>query len=233
MLDSRDFVNDAGLSRAAIFNAVDASLGRMETDYIDMLLIHRYDPAVSPEEVMEALHDLIKMGKVRYIGACTMLTWQLVRYNQVAELHGWTKFIAMQSNYSLLNREDERELIAYCHYAGIGLIPWGPLSFGLLARPLGAPSHRSTVSTGTFTTFDTTPTDKETIKRVEELARKRGCTMSQISLAWLEPTVTSPIVGVNSVQRLKEAFISGVTLTPDERKYVEEPYIPKALVRYT
>ncbi|KZT34671.1 Aldo/keto reductase [Sistotremastrum suecicum HHB10207 ss-3] len=228
LVDLPQYVNQSGLSRTAIFNQVEASLARLETSYIDLLQIHRFDYNTPVEETMEALHDLVKSGKVRYIGASSMWTWQFAWMNSVAEKHGWTKFISMQGQYSLLYREEEREMNAYCNKFGIGLIPWGPLSDGHLARPLGA---SQTARTEVMKSFGMekkfSDADTEIIKRVEEIAKKRGWKMGQVALAWIQTKVSSPIVGLSSVERLEEAIITGKTLTEEEIKYLEEPYQPK------
>ena len=200
MRQRREYANWMGLSRAAIFNAAENSLARLNTSYIDLYQIHRFDPDTPPEETMKALHDLVEAGKVRYIGASSMRAWQFALLNEVAERHGWTKFVSMQSEYSLLYREDvsclvlrtsrlrnahaiawqEREMIAYCKYHGIGLIPWSPLSGGALARPLNAeetPRWKSFNASGVNTQHEI---DAEIIKRVEEVAKKRGWTMAQV-----------------------------------------------------
>ncbi|TDL18331.1 Aldo keto reductase [Rickenella mellea] len=233
LLNDRDYMNIRGLSRGAIFNAVDASLERLGTDYIDLLQIHRYDPNTPHEETMKALHDLIQSGKVRYIGASSMRAWQFSELNHVAEKNGWTKFVSMQSEYSLLYREEEREMNAYCNYHGIGLIPWSPLHGGDLARPLGTSTVRSEVMTaafkGTTHEINTTEADKEIITRTEELSKKKGWTMSQVALAWMGTKVTSPIVGISSIERLDQAIVTGKTLTEEEIKYLEEPYTPRAV----
>ncbi|KAG5649257.1 hypothetical protein H0H81_005073, partial [Sphagnurus paluster] len=213
--DERDYVNQSGLSRGAIFNAVDASLARLQLSYIDLLQIHRFDPAVPVEETMKALHDLVQSGKVRYIGASSMRAWQFALMNEVAEKKGWTKFVSMQNEYSLLYREEEREMNAYCNYNGIGLIPWAPLGAGSLARPLS-------VSTARSKDRKHSAADEAIIKRVEELAEKKGVTMSQIALAWVGGKVASPIVGFNSVQRVAEGVTTGISLSEEEIKYLEE-----------
>ncbi|KAG6854091.1 hypothetical protein C0991_010505 [Blastosporella zonata] len=242
--DQRDYVNQSGLSRAAIFNAVDASLQRLNLTYIDLLQIHRFDPDTPIEETMKALHDLVESGKVRYIGASSMRAWQFAMMNEVAEKRGWTKFVSMQSEYSLLYREEvrtpaispishltgttqEREMNAYCNYNGIGLIPWAPLASGSLARPLDATSVRNDAAKGTPFHKEFSPADTAIITRVEELAKKMGVKMGQVALAWSATKVSSPIVGISSVQRLVEAVTTGITLSEEDIKYLEEPYQPK------
>ncbi|KAK7452138.1 hypothetical protein VKT23_012243 [Stygiomarasmius scandens] len=228
--DTREYVNQSGLSRVAIFNAVEASLARLKTTYIDLLQIHRFDPNVPPEETMKALHDLIQSGKVRYIGASSMRTWQFALLNEVADKNGWTKFVSMQNEYSLLYREEERDMNAYCNYHGIGLIPWAPVAAGLLARPVSEATTRSESAKGTRFEQVTSESDKVIINRVQEIAEKRGKSMAQIALAWVNAKVSSPIIGMSSGKRVDEAVgINGLTLTEEEMKYLEEPYQPKAV----
>ncbi|KAF9269137.1 Aldo/keto reductase [Marasmius fiardii PR-910] len=219
----RLYVNQFGLSRASIFNAVEASLQRLKTSYIDLLQIHRFDPDVPAEETMKALHDLVENGKVRYIGASSMRAWQFAHLNEVAARNGWTKFVSMQNEYSLLYREDEREMLAYCKFNGIGVIPWGPLCAGVLARPLS--SEKTTRSEASH--YVHTEADKAIISRVEELAKAYGTSMARITLAWVSTKVTSPIVGISSIQRLGESLLGGLKLAESDIKYLEEPYVPK------
>jgi aryl-alcohol dehydrogenase-like predicted oxidoreductase len=226
--DQQEWVNQSGLSRAAIFNAVDASLARLDTPYIDLLQIHRYDPEVTAEETMKALHDLVQMNKVRYIGASSMRTWQFAHLNAVAEKNGWTKFVSMQNQYSLLYREEEREMIPYCKFNGIGLIPWYPLHSGYLARPLDADTTTRAESgkKGPFA-IKLSDWEKEIINRVEEVAKKKDWKMAQVALTWAGSKVTSPIVGLSSAQRVNESVVRGFELAEEEIKYLEEPYQPK------
>ncbi|KZS97180.1 Aldo/keto reductase [Sistotremastrum niveocremeum HHB9708] len=226
--DTQDHVNQCGLSRQAIFNQVEASLRRLDTDYIDLLQIHRYDYETPIEETMEALHDIVKSGKVRYIGASSMRTWQFVLMNSVAEKNGWTQFISMQNQYNLLYREEEREMNAYCNYKGIGLIPWGPLSSGFLARPSAQQTARSDDTKKVYGR-ELSHSEAVIVDRVEEISKKKGWPMSQVALAWINSKVASPIVGISSVARLEESIIPGKTLTPEEIKYLEEPYAPRAV----
>lgn len=223
---SKDYVNQRGLSRQALFNAVDASLRRLDTTYIDLLQIHRFDNETPIEETMEALHDLVKSGKVRYIGASSMWATQFAQLQFVAEKNGWTKFISMQNHYNLLYREEEREMNRFCNATGVGLIPWAPLAGGKLARP--ADAHGSTERSKTAPGL--TEADKIIVSRVEELAKKKGWTLSQVALAWENKRVSSPIIGFSSVERLEEALsVRGKVLTDEEEKYLEEPYVPKAV----
>ncbi|KAK4949715.1 hypothetical protein LTR10_011557 [Elasticomyces elasticus] len=229
---SKDYVNQGGLSRAAIFNAVDASLQRLDTPYIDLLQIHRFDKSVPVEETMKALHDLVQSGKVRYIGASSMWAYQFAKLQSAAEKNGWTKFVSMQNHYSLCYREEEREMIPFCHETGVGLIPWAPLYRGLLARPLGSDTTtREESMKGNPMFSGLTEEDTAIVKRVQELAEKHGWKQSQVALAWIIQRGTIPIVGFSNLNRLEEAVaVRGKTLTDDEMKYLEEPYKPKAIV---
>jgi aryl-alcohol dehydrogenase-like predicted oxidoreductase len=240
----RQYINQYGLSRQAIFNAVDASLERLNTSYIDVLQIHRLDQDVSPEEIMKALHDLVQSRKVRYIGACSMRTWELAMLQNIAEKNGWTQFIAMQSEYSLLYREEvrmiyifnclcwhfpeEREMIPYCSYNGIGTIPWGPLAYGRLCRPFGSKTTRSESWDPDFEK-EATEADKTIISRVEKVAKKHGKSMAQVSLAWTSSKCTSPIVGISSVKRLNENILGDFALSEQDKKYLEEPCVRSIL----
>jgi aryl-alcohol dehydrogenase-like predicted oxidoreductase len=228
---------------------VDASLRRLGVDYIDLFQIHRFDPNTPIEETMEALHDLVRNGKIRYIGASSMRTYQFAMMQFCAEKHGWTKFISMQNQYSLTYREEEREMIRFCNETGVGLIPvclspiqhswfgsranhgflqWSPLDAGRLARPLqqvGATDRLETTLPSDIPTIDA-----EIINRVEEIAKKKDWTMSQVALAWVSRRVTGPIVGFSSVERIDEAIDCGVrTLTIEEETYLEDPYLPKGI----
>jgi aryl-alcohol dehydrogenase-like predicted oxidoreductase len=227
-----DYVNQFGLSRQGIFNSVNASLKRLQLDYIDVLQIHRYDPDVPIQETMKALHDLVEMGKVRYIGASSMWTYQFAMMQFCAEKNGWTKFVSMQNSYSLLYREEEREMIKFCDETGVGLIPWGPLNTGRLARPAKDQTTARAlkrVKDQPLTTHDTAIID-----RVEEVAREKGCTMSQVALAWINQRVTSPISGFSSVERMDEALAANkIVLTEEENKYLEELYEPRPIKGHT
>lgn len=228
MRESKDYTNQGGLSRSAIFKAVDASLKRLGTDYIDLLQIHRYDASVPPEETMKALHDLVQSGKVHYIGASSMWTYQFARMQFIAEKNGWTKFISMQNRYNLCYREEEREMNKFCNETGVGLIPWGPLFSGLLAKPLGVESARS--KTSIAMSGGITEADEVINKRVQEVAERKGWKMSQVALSWIRGKGCIPIVGLNSanIERLDEACaIRDLRLTADEMEYLEEPYAPK------
>ncbi|GIJ81674.1 hypothetical protein Asppvi_000173 [Aspergillus pseudoviridinutans] len=230
MSQMKDYVNRGGLSRSAIFKAVEASLHRLGTDYIDLYQIHRFDPCTPVEETMRALHDLVVSGKVRYIGASSMWATQFARMQSAAEKNGWTKFISMQNHYNLCYREEEREMIRYCNETGVGLIPWSPNFGGKLARPLG--DRTSTrAQTPSPVGSGLTKADEEIISRVERVAEQKGWKMSQVALSWLRSKGTVPIVGLDSLSRLEEACdLRGRKLTADEVKFLEEPYVPKNII---
>ncbi|KAB2569508.1 Aldo-keto reductase dtxS3 [Lasiodiplodia theobromae] len=227
--ESKEYVNQGGLSRAAIFNAVEASLGRLQTEYIDLLQIHRFDPDVPIEETMEALHDLVKAGKVRYIGASSMWTFQFAMMQFCAERHGWTKFVSMQNQYSLCYREEEREMIKYCKQTGVGIIPWAPLYRGNLARPVGAEeTERLKVSGQHPIHKDMVGADADIINRVQEVAERNGWKMSQVALAWVIQKGAIPIVGFNKVERIhKTVDVKRKVLAQEDVEYLEELYQPK------
>ncbi|KDQ53699.1 hypothetical protein JAAARDRAFT_136581 [Jaapia argillacea MUCL 33604] len=219
----QEYVNQGGLSRSAIFKQVDASLERLKTSYINLLQIHRFDPKVPVEEEMKVLRDVVESGKVRYIRASSMQCWQFALMNEVAEKNGWTKFVSMQDEYSLLYHEDVK-MHAYCNYNGIGIIPWAPLAAGALAQPFGTQTTHSSLSVAQYK-----DSDKLIISCVDELAKKKGCMMGQIALAWTQMKVVSPIVGCSSAERLEEAIMQGVELTKEEIVYLEELYKPKPI----
>ncbi|KAL1389280.1 aldo-keto reductase [Phyllosticta capitalensis] len=235
MKTTRDYVNQGGLSRTAIFTAVDASLKRLQTDYLDLLQIHRFDPTVPIEETMEALHDLVKSGKVRYIGASSMWTYQFAQMQFCAEKRGWTKFVSMQNHYSLCYREEEREMNKFCAETGVGLIPWAPLYRGHLARPIDqGNTERARESLRTSRWKDMTGADPEIVTRVQELAGRKGWKMSQVALAWVIQKGTIPIVGFSNLERIDEAVaVTGKELTEEEMRWLEEPYVPKAIVGHS
>jgi aryl-alcohol dehydrogenase-like predicted oxidoreductase len=230
---SKDYQNQFGLSRAAIFNAVEASLERLDTPYLDVLQIHRFDPDTPVEETMKALHDLVQSGKVRYIGASSMWATQFARMQFTAEKNGWTKFISMQNHYNLLYREEEREMNRFCNDTGVGLIPWAPLTRGHLARPpteFGSTARSKQEKEQSSGTHGTVEPDLTIIKRVMEISEKHKWPMSHVALAWINKRVASPIIGFSSVQRMDEAIsVRGKTLTDEEEKYLEELYEPKPI----
>ncbi|KAJ7679120.1 NADP-dependent oxidoreductase domain-containing protein [Mycena polygramma] len=222
MPNTRTYVNQGGLSRTAIFNQTEASLARLQTNYLDVLMIHAADPTTPFEETMRALHDLVIAGKVRYLGASNLHAWQLAEMNHIAEMKGWTQFTCMQVEHSLLYRPEEKEIFGYCKYKGIGIISYSPLAHGHLARPVGTQSLR-TQSAGRLAK-KLRDSDKEIIKRVETLSEKHSLRMSQIALAWSCLKVTSPIVGVNTPERVEENIIGDEILSDDEIASLEELY---------
>src|SRR4051812_43559102 len=214
-----------GLSRKAILEQVDASLGRLGTHYIDLYQIHRFDSETPVEETMEALHDLIRAGKVRYIGASSMYAWQFAKLQHAADLGGWTRFVSMQNQYNLLRRQDEHELMAMCADMGVGLVPYSPQGKGRLARPWGEQSLRSTVDK-VVQSFDS-PLDEPVVDEVQRVAEDRGVTMAQVALAWVlaNPGVSAPIVGATKPHHLPEAVAAlELELTADEIEAMEAPY---------
>lgn len=218
---------DTGLSRISLISAVDGALERLGTSYIDLFWIHRFDPLTPIEETMRALHDLVLSGKIRYIGASSMWTYQFAMMQFCAEKNGWTKFIAMQGHYSLLYREEEREMNKFCRETGVGICPWGPLAQGQLGRPLTVRGSTARSAGGKGDPSNTRPEAVAIIKRVEELAAKKGWTMSQVTLAWTLKRVTSPIIGFSKVERIDDALSArGKELSAGEEKLLEELYTP-------
>jgi aryl-alcohol dehydrogenase-like predicted oxidoreductase len=216
-----------GLSRKAILEQVDASLARLGTDYIDLYQIHRFDPDAPVEETMEALHDIVKAGKVRYLGASSMYAWQFAKLQHAADLHGWTPFVAMQDQYNLLRRHDERELRPMCADMGVGAVPYSPQGKGRLARPWGEQSHRSSVD-AVVKAFDS-PLDEPVVNAVQRIAEARGASMAQVALAWVlkNPVVSAPIVGATKPHHLPDSIAAlDLHLTDDEIRALEEPYTP-------
>ena len=216
-----------GLSRKAVLEQVDASLRRLGTDYIDLYQIHRFDPEAPAEETMEALHDTVRAGKVRYLGASSMYAWQFAKLQHAAELHGWTPFVSMQNQYNLLRRQDEPELMAMCADQGVGTIPYSPQGKGRLARPWGEQSQRSNTD-HVVQSFDS-PLDEPVVNAVEAVAAARGITMAQVALAWVlrNPVVSAPIVGATKPHHLPEAAAAlDLQLTDDEVDELEKDYTP-------
>jgi aryl-alcohol dehydrogenase-like predicted oxidoreductase len=229
--------NGGGLSRKAIMTAIDASLGRLGMDYLDLYQIHRWDYATPVEETLETLHDLIKAGKVRYIGASSMYAWQFCKTLHLADRHGWTRFAAMQNHYNLLNREEEREMLPLCAAEGVGVLPWSPLARGRLARDWNESSRRMEADEFGRKLYDATAdADRKIVERVSEIAQKHGVSRARIALAWLahKPTVTAPIVGASSMHHLDDAVAAlAVKLTPEEIAALEEPYLPHPVVGFS
>lgn len=230
----RDGPNGVGLSRKVIMNEIDNSLKRLGTDYVDLYIIHRWDYNTPIEETMDALNDVVKAGKARYIGASAMYAWQFQKALYTAEKHGWTKFVSMQNHYNLIYREDERELIPLCKDQKIGLTPYSPLAAGRLARDWSETTYRLQTDEVAKSKYDSTKdADKAIVDRVAELANKHGVSRAQISLAWLlhKDPVNAPIVGATKITHLEDAVGAiAVKLTPDEITYLEEPYVPHPIV---
>ncbi len=228
--------NGSGLSRKAIMTAIDASLRRLGMDYVDLYQIHRWDYATPVEETLEALHDLIKDGKVRYIGASSMYAWQFCKALHLADRHGWTRFAAMQNHYNLLNREEEREMLPLCQAEGIGVLPWSPLARGRLTRDWNDTSSRMETDEFGKSLYGKMPdADRRIVERVAKIAQARGVPRAQIALAWLaqKPAVTAPIIGATKPHHLDDAVAAlSLKLTPEEVVALEEPYLPHPVVGF-
>ena len=218
-----------GLSRKAILEQIDASLTRLGTDYIDLYLIHRFDPDTPVEETMEALHDVVKAGKARYLGASSMYAWQFAKLQHAADLHGWTRFVAMQDQYNLIKREEEREMLPMCADMGVGAIPYSPQGKGRLTRPWGEQTARAAVDQ-VAKAFDL-DIDQPVVDAVQQVAAERGIPMAQVALAWVlaKPVVSAPIVGATKPHHLADAVAAlEVHLTVEEITALETPYTPQA-----
>jgi 1-deoxyxylulose-5-phosphate synthase len=227
--------NGAGLSRVAIMTEIDNSLRRLGTDYVDLYQIHRWDHRTPIEETMEALHDVVKAGKARYIGASSMWAWQFSKAQYTAKAHGWTRFVSMQDHYNLLNREEEREMLPLCADLGVGVIPWSPLARGRLTRDWDDVTTRSQSDEFGRTLYDTTDSDREVAARVAAVAEARGVPRAQVALAWLlsKPVVTAPIVGATKLEHLDDAGAAvDLELSPEEVATLEEPYVPHAIAGF-
>jgi aryl-alcohol dehydrogenase-like predicted oxidoreductase len=220
--------NGAGLSRKSVFTEVDASLTRLGTDYIDLYQIHRWDPTVPIEETLEALSDVVRAGKVRYLGASSMWAWQFSKALYLQQINGWAKFVTMQDHYNLLNREEEREMIPLCADQGVGLIPWSPLARGKLTRDWDETTARS--ETDEFgKRLYSEASDRQIVDAVKEVADQRGVPRAQVALAWVSrnPVVTAPIIGASKPAHLDDAVASlDIDLTDDEVARLEKPYEP-------
>jgi 1-deoxyxylulose-5-phosphate synthase len=229
--------NSHGLSRKSILFQIDASLKRLGTDYVDLYQIHRWDYKTPIEETLEALHDVVKSGKARYIGASSMHAWQFARALGIADKHGWTRFVSMQNLVNLLYREEEREMLPLCAAEGIGVIPWSPQARGRLSRDWDYTSVRTETDDAFGLLFGKTEeADRKVVDRVGEVAKARGIPRAQIALAWLlaKPVVAAPVVGTTKLQHLDDAIASAdVKLTDDEIAALEEPYVPHAVVGFT
>jgi 1-deoxyxylulose-5-phosphate synthase len=222
--------NGGGLSRKAILTEIDASLRRLGTDYVDLYQIHRWDPQTPIEETMEALHDVVKAGKARYLGASSMYAWQFAKAQHVAERNGWTPFVSMQNHYNLLYREEEREMLPLCMDQGVGVIPWSPLARGRLTRDWDASTARA--ETDEFGSTLYRDEDKAVVEAVAKVADRRDVPRAQVALAWLlaRPAVTSPIVGVTKPQHLADAVAAlDLELTAEEIEELGADYVPHAI----
>jgi len=232
----RPGANGAGLSRKAIMSEIDNSLKRLGTDYVDLYQIHRWDYGTPIEETMEALHDVVKAGKARYIGASSMYAWQFLKANHIAEKNGWTRFVSMQNYLNLLYREEEREMLPLCKEEGIGVIPWSPMARGRLTRDWEETSTRKETDEFGKTLYShTEEADRQVVERVKAIAEKRGVPRAQVALAWVlqkEP-VTAPIIGATKLHHLEDAGAAlSLQLTPEEITSLEEPYIPHPVLGF-
>ena len=229
--------NGAGLSRKAIMTEIDASLRRLGTDYVDLYQIHRFDYDVPIEETLEALHDIVKAGKARYIGASSMFAWQFATMLHTAQANGWTRFASMQNYVNLLYREEEREMLPLCEAEGVGVIPWSPLARGRLTRAWDTSTNRSaTDEFGASLYKHTADADVRVVERVGEIAQQRGVPMAQVALAWVlaKDAVNAPIVGATKPAQLDDAIAAvELGLTEDEIARLEEPYVPHGVVGFS
>jgi aryl-alcohol dehydrogenase-like predicted oxidoreductase len=230
-----DSPNDRGLSRKHIMSAIDGSLRRLGTDYVDLYQIHRWDPETPIDETLQALHDIVRAGKARYIGASSMWVWQFAKALHIADRNGWTRFVSMQNHYNLVYREEEREMLPFCVEEGIGIIPWSPLARGFLAGNRRGSDKGETprAKTDDFAhKLYYASSDFRIVDRVIEVASARGVTPAQIALAWIlhKPAVTAPIVGASKMAQLDQALAAlDITLTTEELQQLEEPYEPHAV----
>ncbi|MGG7510055.1 aldo/keto reductase [Plantibacter sp. YIM 135249] len=227
--------NGGGLSRKAIFTELDASLSRLGTDYVDLYQIHRWDPTTPIEETLEALNDVVKAGKVRYLGASSMAAWQFSKALHLQERNGWSRFVSMQDHYNLISREEEREMFPLCEDAGIGVIPWSPLARGKLTRPWDEASVRSESDVFNGVLYTSDDNDREIAGVVADIATERGVSRAQIALAWVSanPVVSAPIIGASKPEHLDDALASlDFELTDDELTRLESPYRPHPVTGY-
>jgi aryl-alcohol dehydrogenase-like predicted oxidoreductase len=230
----RNAPNTGGLSRKALFQAIDDSLARLGTDYVDLYQIHRFDHATPVEETMEALHDIVKSGRARYIGASSMSAWEFAKMQHAAERNGWTRFVSMQPQVNLIYREEEREMLPYCADSGVGVIPWSPLARGKLARPWNEETERSKGDAFAQQLYSATQeNDREVVEALSNLAHERGLPMAQLSLAWLlsKPGITAAIIGATKAGHLADGVAAlEVTLSAEEIERLEAPYRPHPVV---
>jgi 1-deoxyxylulose-5-phosphate synthase len=227
--------NGAGLSRKAIFEEIDNSLRRLGVDYVDLYLTHRWDPTTPIEEILEALHDVVKAGKARYIGACSMYAWQFTKALYTSRAHGWTQFVSMQNHINLLNREEEREMLPLCAEEGIAVTPWSPLARGRLTRDWDETNERQQSDALSESLYGAMDADRKVAEAVFEVARARGVPRAQVALAWLtqKSGVTAPIVGAQEPHHLTDAVAAlTLALTPEEIARLEAPYVPHPVAGY-
>jgi len=234
----REEPNGGGLSRKAIFHELDESLRRLQMDYVDLYQIHRWDYETPIEETLEALHDVVKAGKVRYIGASSMYSWQFAKALYLADLHGWTRFVSMQNHYNLLYREEEREMNPLCRAEGIGIIPWSPLARGRLARPWQSETTKrsETDRFGNTMYARTEDADRAVVDRLTRIAERRGIPQAQVALAWMlaKPEITAPIVGASKPHHLEDAVAAvSLRLDPEEILDLEQPYVPHPVLGFS
>jgi aryl-alcohol dehydrogenase-like predicted oxidoreductase len=238
-LNGPDGSNDRGLSRKHILAAIDASLSRLGCDYVDLYQIHRWDDQTPIEETMSALHQVVQAGKARYIGASSMFAWQFAKAQQVAERHGWTKFVSMQNHYNLLYREEEREMMPLCADQGIAVLPYSPLARGMLAGNRSRQGERRTTRAGNDPLSDqryNTVADFDVVDQLAEVAAERSVPPAQLALAWLQsrPGVTAPIVGATKPGHITDALAAcQLTLSDEEARRLEEPYVPHPVLGHS
>ncbi len=231
----RPDANGEGLSRKAIMAEIDASLKRLGTDFVDLYQIHRFDKTVPIEETLEALHDVVKAGKARYIGASSMFAWQFCKALHLADKHGWTRFVSMQNHYNLMYREEEREMMGLCQEEGIGVIPWSPMARGKLTRPWTEEATTKRADSDAFGKTLYLPSDKAVVDAVAGVAAARGVPMAQIALAWMlhKPGVTAPIIGASKPHHIDDAVAAlGIALTAEEIASLEALYVPHAVAGF-
>lgn len=234
--DNSGYVNQYGLSRKHIFDSIDASLRRLDLSYVDLLQIHRFDPKTPIEETMEALHDVVKSGKVRYIGASSMWAHQFLEYQYTARARGWTEFISMQNLYNAIYREEEREMYPACAKFGVGGIPWSPVAMGFLARPWDTHTTTTRWAGMGFLYQTISEEDKKINEKIQEIAQARGVTMATVAIAWVlsKPFITSPILGLSKKERVDEA-IAAITfeLNAAEVDSIDALYTPKKVIGFS
>jgi aryl-alcohol dehydrogenase-like predicted oxidoreductase len=226
----------AGLSRKAILAEIDASLQRLGTDFVDLYQIHRWDDHTPIEETMQALHDVVRAGKARYLGASSMFAWQFAKAQAVAERHGWTPFVSMQNHLNLLYREEEREMLPLCADQGVGLIPWSPMARGRLARPWDTHTARTETDAYGKTLYNASQeADRRVVDAVQRVAQRLGVPMARVALAWVldKPGVSAPIVGATKIEQLDEAAAAvSLQLSDEDVAELEAPYLPHAVVGF-